>query len=138
MPIPATLITAGALGLVYFILCLRVVMRRFPNRISMGDGGDQALQERIRAHANFAEYVPFLLLLMGGIELAAGHKAPWLWLAGGTLVLARIAHAIGMSRPSPNMFRAFGWLASMALILALSLWALALGLGLQPPAPDYV
>jgi hypothetical protein len=138
MPIPATLITAGLLGLVYFILCLRVVQRRFPARIAFGDGGDQDLQERIRAHANFAEYVPFLLVLMAGIELAAGHKAPWLWLAGGTLVLARIAHAIGMSRPSPNIFRAFGWLASWALILALSLWALWLGLGLQPPAPDYI
>jgi uncharacterized protein len=136
--LPATLITAGALGIVYFILCLRVVLRRFPGRISMGDGGDQDLQERIRAHANFAEYVPILLILMAGIELTAGHHSPYLWGSGGLLVLARIAHAIGMSRPSPNMFRAFGWMASWGLILAFSLWALWLGLMPQTAPGDFI
>jgi hypothetical protein len=49
-----------------------------------------------------------------------------------------IAHAIGMSRPSPNPLRAGGALISWGLILGLSLWALWLGLGLQPPSPNYI
>lgn len=138
MPIPATLITAGLLGLVFMGLTFRVVSRRVSGKIMLGDGGDQQMLERIRAHANFVEHVPFTLVLMAGIELTAGHHSPWLWLSGGLLVLARIAHAIGMSRPAPNPFRAAGALVSWLLILALSLWALYLGLGLQPPAHNYI
>ena len=138
MPIPATLITAGLLGLVFLALTISVVGRRVSGKIMIGDGGDSQMLERIRAHANFTEYVPLTLLLMAGIEIAAGHHAPWLWISGGLLVLARIAHAIGMSRPSPNPFRAGGALISWGLILGLSVWALWLGLGLQPPSPDYI
>ena len=138
MPIPATLITAGLLGLVFLALTIRVVGRRVSGKIMIGDGGDSQMLERIRAHANFTEYVPLTLLLMAGIEIAAGHHAPWLWISGGLLVLARIAHAIGMSRPSPNPFRAGGALISWGLILGLSLWGLWLGLGLQPPSPNYI
>ena len=119
-------------------LTIRVVGRRVSGKIMIGDGGDSQMLERIRAHANFTEHVPLTLILMAGIEITAGHHAPWLWLSGGLLVLARIAHAIGMSRPSPNPFRAGGALISWGLILVLSLWALWLGLGLQPPSPDYI
>lgn len=107
-------------------------------KIMIGDGGDQQMLERIRAHANFTEHVPLTLILMAGIELASGHGSLWLWLAGGMLVIARIAHAIGMSRPSPNIFRAGGALISWGLILALSLWALWLGLMPQPVHQNFV
>jgi uncharacterized membrane protein YecN with MAPEG domain len=80
MPIPATLITAGLLGLVFLALTIRVVGRRVSGKIMIGDGGDSQMLERIRAHANFTEYVPLTLLLMAGIEIAAGHHAPWLWI----------------------------------------------------------
>lgn len=138
MPIPATLITAGLLGLVFLALTIRVVARRTTGRIMIGDGGDQQMLERIRAHANFTEHVPFTLILMAGIEMASGHGSMWLWLSGALLVIARIAHAIGMSRPAPNVFRAAGALISWALILALSLWALWLGLMPQPVHQNFV
>lgn len=138
MPVPATLITAGALGLVYLALTFRVVGRRVSGKIMIGDGGDALMLERIRAHANFNEYVPFTLLLMAAIELTAGHANPWIWAAGGLLVVSRIAHAIGMSRPAPNPFRAGGALIAWALIAVLSLWALWLGLGPRPAPTDFV
>lgn len=138
MLIPATLITAGLLGLVFMVLTIRVVARRAGQKIMIGDGGDADMLERIRAHANFTEHVPLTLILMGGIELSTGHGSLWLWGTGAALVLARIAHAIGMSRPSPNVFRAVGALASWVIILGLSLWALWLGV-MPPPAPhDFV
>lgn len=136
--LPVTLLTAGLLGLVFLVLTFRVVSRRVSGKIMLGDGGDADLLERIRAHANFTEHVPFTLVLMAGIELTVGHGSLWLWAAGGLLVLARIAHAIGMGRPAPNPFRAIGAVTSWGLILALSLWALWLGL-VPPPAPaDFV
>lgn len=128
MLLPVTLSTAGALGVLFFILSLRVVQRRLAGMVAFGDGGDQALLERIRAHGNFAEHVPFLLLLMAGIELGAGAQAHWLWAMGGAIVLARIAHAIGMSRPSPNAFRSAGVVLTWLALLGLSFWALWLGL----------
>jgi uncharacterized membrane protein YecN with MAPEG domain len=135
---PATLITAGLLGLVFLALTFRVVSRRVSGKIMIGDGGDAQMLERIRAHANFTEHVPLTLILMGGIEATAGHHSPWLWGSGGLLVIARIAHAIGMSRPAPNPFRAFGALASWGLIAGLSLWALWLGLAPHPAPTDFV
>lgn len=135
---PATLITAGLLGLLFLALTFRVVARRVSGKIMLGDGGDAQMLERIRAHANFTEHVPLTLILMGGIEMTAGHGSPFLWGAGGLLVLARIAHAIGMSRPSPNPFRASGALISWVLIAALSVWALWLGLVPHPLPHDFV
>ena len=135
---PATLITAGLLGLVFLALIIRVVSRRVSGKIMIGDGGDAQMLERIRAHANFTEHVPLTLILMGGIEYTAGHHSPWLWASGGLLVIARVSHAIGMSRPAPNPFRAFGALASWLLILALSLWALWLGLAPRALPHDFI
>ncbi len=138
MPIPATLITAGLLGLVFMALTLRVVGRRMSGKIIIGDGGDAQMLERIRAHGNFTEHVPLTLILMAGIELTTGHGNFWLWGIGGVLVLARIAHAIGMSRPAPNGFRAVGALLSWLIILGLSLWALWIGLVPAPAPHDFV
>jgi uncharacterized membrane protein YecN with MAPEG domain len=135
---PATLITAGLLGLVFLALTFRVVARRVSGKIMIGDGGDEQMLERIRAHANFTEHVPLTLILMGGIEYTAGHHSPFLWGSGALLVLARISHAIGMSRPAPNPFRAFGALASWVLIGGLSIWALWLGLVPHPAPADFV
>lgn len=133
-----TMITAGFCGLIFLALTWGVVARRVSGKIMIGDGGDARMLQRIRAHANFTEHVPLILILMAAVELAAGHGSPFLWGAGGLLVVARIAHAIGMVRPSPNPFRAFGALASWVLILGLSLWALWLGLVPAPGSTDFV
>jgi len=133
-----TMITAGLCGLIFLALTWGVVARRVSGKIMIGDGGDAQLLERIRAHANFTEHVPLILILLAVVELSAGHGSPFLWGAGGLLVMARIAHAIGMVRPSPNPFRAFGALASWLLILALSMWALWLGFVPSPGSTDFV
>lgn len=129
-----TLLTSGLLGLLFFLLGLRVVQKRLAGTVAFGDGGDQALMERVRAHGNFAEHVPFLLVLIAGIEASIGHGSVWLWASGGILVVARIVHAIGISRPSPNMFRSAGVVLTWLLLVGLSLWALGLGFGLLSPA----
>jgi uncharacterized membrane protein YecN with MAPEG domain len=120
----ATLVSAGLCGLVFLWLSVRVVRVRLSAKVSLGDGGDALLLSRIRAHANFAEYVPMLLVLMLAIELSLKATPTTLWLPALALPLVRLAHAVGMDRPAPNPFRAAGALGTWVMLAGLSVWAL--------------
>jgi uncharacterized membrane protein YecN with MAPEG domain len=80
------------------VLSVRVVnLRR--RGILFGDNGDVAVIRIVRAHANFAEYVPLALLLMGLLELA--HFSIYILHALGlALLIARLIHGLALS---------FGW-----------------------------
>src|SRR3546814_13312874 len=49
--------------------CTRI---RIASQVMHGDGGSAMLARRMRAHANFIEYVPVTLILFGLVELAVG------------------------------------------------------------------
>jgi uncharacterized membrane protein YecN with MAPEG domain len=125
MILPITLTVAGAAALINVWLGWRVGQRRISEKVSIGDGGNERLTARMRAHANYAEYTPFVLVLIGLIELAAGTTL-WLWAVGGVYLIARIAHAFGMDRPAPNPFRMAGILVTMLTLAGLGLYAVAL------------
>jgi uncharacterized protein len=80
---------------IYLILWMRVTATRSGNGISIGDGGDSALLQRIRQHGNCAEWSFFILILM---ILAEGMGAPALYLhiSGALLLIGRIAHPFGL------------------------------------------
>ena len=126
-----TLATAGILGLIYLVLSGNVSWARQKVGINVGDGGGRPEAEPLvvamRMHANFGEYVPLALILLGSIELAGGGHTLLVILAL-LLVLGRLAHPFGMTRPAPNPFRAAGALLTWAVILIASLWALILAL----------
>lgn len=128
--VPAiTLCYAGLLALWFMALSARVVQRRMRERIDLGDDGDPAMLRRIRAHANFAEYVPLLLVMMAMIELAAAPS--WLLHAlGATLLLARVLHGIGLAFASPQWQpgRYWGTLLTFVLLVLTALAALWFGL----------
>lgn len=126
MTLPITLLLAAACGAINLWLGLRVSARRMQAKIMSGDGGDPVMQARTRAHANFTEYAPFVLVLVAAIELARG-PSPWLWGAAALFVLARVAHPFGMDRPAPNPFRAGGIALTWGLLAALALWAAVVG-----------
>ena len=86
---------AGLLALWFLVLSWRVVQRR-RGGIFLGDGGDQALQRVIRGHANFAEYVPLALLLMGMLEVSR-FSVYVLHALGITLLVARLLHGYALS-----------------------------------------
>lgn len=70
------------------------------------------LLRKVRAHGNFAEYVPLGLLFIIVLELM---HAPilLLWLLGGTLTVARIVYAWGVIRTyGPSVSRAIGFLGT--------------------------
>ena len=125
-----TLATAGILGLIYLVLSGNVSAARRKVGVDVGDGdgrpGAEPLVVAMRAHANFAEYVPLALILLGGIELAGGSHTLLVILAV-LLVLGRLAHPIGMIRAAMP-FRAAGAVLTWLVILIASVWALILAL----------
>ncbi len=125
LPMPITSLTASILALIYVVLSVRVSGGRRRYRISLGDGDNADMLARIRAHANFIEYVPLLLILMALLE-SSGGKSSALALGGALLVVFRIMHAVGVPRPAPNVFRAVGAAGTLALVLAAGIWGLAL------------
>jgi uncharacterized membrane protein YecN with MAPEG domain len=86
---------AGLLTLWFLVLSWRVVRRRRSGTY-LGDGGDPALLRVIRGHANFAEYVPLALLLMGMLEVS--HVSIYVLHALGIVLLAaRLLHGYALS-----------------------------------------
>lgn len=110
---------AAILGLIYAGLSGWVIGGRLGGNVLFGDGGQDGLQRRIRSHANFQEYVPFTLILIGLYEAAGGAPG---WVRGLliVLVIARILHPIGMFAPvnSPRQFacRGGGIIATLAVM----------------------
>lgn len=125
MLLPITLSFAAAAAIGNVALAGRIVPLRLKDKVLLGDGGQPLLLARTRAHANFVEYAPFVLILMGLIE-AGGGNAHALAIIGAVFVGARIAHAIGMDRPTSNLWRASGALLTWALLLVLAIWGLVL------------
>jgi uncharacterized protein len=121
--LPITLTIAGAAAILHVWLSLRVSTLRRPLKIGVGDGGNEQLLRRVRAHGNFAENMPIFLILLGFVELATGGGL-WLWGAGIVFVIARIAHAFGMDRGGANLLRMLGILLSWAVLLALGGYAI--------------
>ena len=91
-------ITSGylaALALLYAVLGLQVSRLRRGNRVLFGDGDNIKLRSAIRAHANFAEYVPIIALMVAMLEMS-GMSATRVHLLMGALLLARLLHPLGM------------------------------------------
>ena len=89
---------ASLLAFWFVLLSVRVVnLRR--GGIIFGDNGDVKVTRVVRAQANFAEYVPLALLLMGFLEV--GRFSIYILHALGlTLLVARLIHGLALS---------FGW-----------------------------
>ena len=134
MILPITLTLAGAAAILHIWLSVRVSRLRRPLKIGLGDGGNEVLLRRMRAHGNYAENMPIFLILVGLLELAGGDRNI-LWAAGIAFVLARLAHAFGMDRPGGNWMRVGGIVLSWLLLLGLAGWALSYAYRQPPPAP---
>ena len=123
-------LTAGILGLIFFALSVWVVTYRTTTKLMLGDGSGsddpqrQKLLIAVRAHGNFAEYVPLILILLAGLAHEGANSS---FLAGlcGALVLGRILHPIGIRTLKPNAARAGGALLTWAVLLIASIAVIA-------------
>ncbi len=100
MTLQITPLYAMALAVLMLILWVNVSKSRAAKSISIGDGGDVEMHEKIRRHGNFIEWVPFVLLLMLMAELR-GLGAPWLHAAGILLLVSRAVHPFGLRADRP-------------------------------------
>lgn len=117
MILTATLATAAACAVLNVWMAVRIGQVRRARKIWVGDGGDPQMVARMRAQANFIEYAPFVLILLGLLELARG-TTPWLWGYGLAFVVARILHVFGMDGWKPG--RMAGAIVTLVLLLVLA------------------
>lgn len=120
-----TLTIAGAAALLNLWLGMRVSQLRIRDKVAIGDGGNARIAARMRAHANFVEYVPTFLILLGLVELARGTQT-WLWAVGILFVLGRLMHPFGMDRPAPNVLRMGGTAITWLTLAGLAIYALSI------------
>ena len=64
-----TALYAGLLGLLSIVLAVQTGQIRGSTGITLGDGGNDELILAMRRHANFVEFVPIALILIGLLEL---------------------------------------------------------------------
>ena len=117
---------AALLAVLFIYLSVRVIGCRRERRVEFGHGEDFELLRRMRVHANFAEYVPFALLLMA---LAESMVPPDLvvHLAGLLLIVGRLLHAYGTSQSPPIMrYRVYGTALTITAIGIAAIACLAL------------
>ncbi|MCI5049185.1 MAG: MAPEG family protein [Rickettsiales bacterium] len=108
---------AAVFAIIYVLMTFIVIQGRFKNKAPLGDGGHEGLQYRIRAHANFAEFVPLTLLLAFMLEL---QEANVQMLHGicSALLAGRVLHAICMlNKGKPQVVRVIGMLLTIGAIL---------------------
>lgn len=95
MDLPITSALAGFAAIFLVLLSLPVALRRRATKLSAGDGGDEAFNRKIRAQANYIEYVPLAIIAIGLVEMNGGSQAMVCGLAA-TLAAARLLHAFGL------------------------------------------
>jgi uncharacterized protein len=122
MILPTTLSMAAAAAMINFWLALRCGQVRGKEGISIGTGGSDLMERRMRAQLNFVENTPWVLMLIAAIELA-GKGGQWLAIVGGVFMLGRVAHGLGMDPDGLAKGRMIGTVTTMLTQLGLSIVA---------------
>jgi uncharacterized protein len=120
--LPVTLAAAAAAAILNIWLSIRIGAVRQATGISVGDGGNEALQRRMRAQLNFIENTAFVLVLIAAIELT-GKGSWWLAYVAAAYFMGRVAHAFGMDGGNMQFGRMIGTLLTMLVQLGLAIVA---------------
>lgn len=113
----------AALVVLALVLSVRVIAHRRAHKIGIGDGDDRDLRRRIRAHGNFSEYAPLLMIVLLALPLV-GAKEWLVHLVGIVGLVGRTLHAIGLSKSGGASLPRVGGM--MLTFTALAVGALAL------------
>ena len=115
---PIVPLYASILALLFVLLSARTAGLRRSLRIAIGDEGNKEMLRAMRVHSNFAEYVPYCLLLMYFVEASAASPVLVHFL-GTSLVVGRVSHAFGVSQARENFaFRVFGITLTFTVLVA--------------------
>ncbi len=126
MNLEVTSLTAGLLALLYLVLSILVIKFRMKEQETL-DVPDGLIRRTVRAHGNFAEYVPIVVILMALVELQSELAEHWLISIAGVFILGRVAHAYSIvvfeERYKTMRFRQ---VAMMATFIPMAILALLL------------
>lgn len=120
--LPVTLAAAAAAAVLNIWLGLRIGALRNALQISVGDGGKESLQRRMRAQLNYVENTAFVLVLIAAIELA-GKGSWWLAYVAAVYFLGRVAHGFGMDGGKAQAGRLAGTIITLLTQLGLAIVA---------------
>ncbi len=127
MILPNTLLAVGLAALINVWLSVRCGQARTKEKVSVGDGGNDAVIRRMRAHANFVENTPFVLALIAAIELSVGGNSPtWLFWVMSVYMMGRVAHGLGMDGGTFGKGRMVGTIITMLTLIGLGLYAISI------------
>ena len=124
-----TLFYASSLTILALILSFLTGRQRFKTETNLGLGDDFGMIQITRAHGNLIENALFFLILMFLLETVAEVSSVSLMVMGDIFLLARIAHAYGITRPeAKSIFRMLGTLGSIIVLSVQSIWGLIIAL----------
>jgi uncharacterized protein len=126
--IPVTTLFIGIFALIQVPLTFLVGLRRVQTNIQFLDGGDLTLLRRMRAHANFAETVPIVLIAMAACEMS-GLISWALWMGGASLLTGRLMHAHILITKGWGHTRAIGMILTFLPMLGFGVWNISRVLG---------
>ena len=108
---------AAVFAVFFVLLSINVIRARRQHKVGIGAGRNKSVERAMRVHANFAEYVPFALLLITLLEL---NRASSLLLIGlcSLLLVGRLVHAFGVSMENERfIYRVSGMVMTFTVIL---------------------
>ncbi|MHA7819413.1 MAG: MAPEG family protein [Erythrobacter sp.] len=120
--LPVTLAAAGAAAILNVWLMMRVGAVRNAEKIYIGDEDNENVIRRMRAHANFTESAPFVLILIAAIEIA-GKGGEWLPYVAGLFIIGRVGHAFGMDGGTMKVGRFIGTVITLLTLAGLAIVA---------------
>jgi uncharacterized membrane protein YecN with MAPEG domain len=113
--LPVTLVLAGAAAIFLVLISFPIANRRRATKLSAGDGGDEKFNRLIRAQANFAEYTPLAVIVIGLIEMN-GFAQIFVCSLAAAFAVGRVLHLIGMVGPV-LVARALGMILTFGVLL---------------------
>ncbi len=125
--LPITLVTACILGIMFIWLSSRVIAGRVRMQSLIGDSNSEEMLFLMRTHANFTEYTPIFLIILGLLEYAGGN-ATALTVIAALFVVARLLHVPGMGPDANLRLRQAGIIGSFTAIGAASFYGLYIAL----------
>ena len=122
-----TLLYAGILTLIGVFLAVWSTQQRIatnPHTV-LGTGNNFKLLQTSRAHSNLVEYALFFIILSALLENIGQIPNLALVILGDIFILARVAHAYGITRPGAiSIFRFTGTILTLLVLVTQSIWAL--------------
>lgn len=126
--LPVTSLFIGIFVLLQIPLTVMVGYMRAQTGIQFFDGGNQTLLRRMRAHGNYTETVPIVLIAMAASELT-GAPAWLLWTGGVSLLVGRLMHAAILVLKGWGLPRAIGMILTFVPMLGFGIWCLVRAAG---------